>query len=813
MKNLKLMTKQLLLMTVTLTFMAVVGGAGYLGLTEVFSDFKTFMDWSDVDEEMNENVVQNFLKLTTAIEMVKGAPGRETYQIYEEALKTADTGLKNWRKIIQNKNEILEEAAKMEQALAGISQKMAEFRKHNDEIQSLKTTLDKDVTDIFTQLEKVMKTIIDPARGKAQNTRNLDEIVKWGQIDMTINEEIIALTYKLLIGVHDFMAEPTPQHFEIMETRFKETAAGLENWQQLVRGESQLEKAAANIETLHKQIHSALVQARDLFQTESALHTAMLGLTSGVNQSIERVMEEHVDAGKKNAVTHAQGTKTEITWTIVCIFLVSLLVSAMLSFVYARSLSKAMNQAVHIADELAKGNLNLSIQSSSTDEVGQLLEAMKQMVLRINAILSEINGIIRSVQDGKLDVRGNAQGFAGGWSDLISGLNGIIHAFVAPINVTAEYMERIAKGDIPEKIKEEYKGDFNEIKNNLNSLIDSMKNVTHLAIQIADGNLEIEVHRRSERDELMQAMEKMVRDLTEIAVNIQSASEQVAAGSGQINSSAQQMSQGATEQSASVEQVSSSMEQMSATVQQNADNAKETAVIAQKAALDAQEGGRAVAETVAAMKNISEKISIIEEISRQTNMLALNAAIEAARAGEHGKGFAVVASEVRKLAERSQAAAKEISHQSVSSVQISEKAGKLLEQIVPGIQKTADLIQEINAASAEQSSGIHQVTQAVQQLDQVIQQNAAATEELASTSEELSTQAQKLNEASGFFKVNGHRSHGTSRLTQMKSRAKELPDSLSEPSGHGIKSKSAGVGSRGFDFRVNEKEDEHFEQY
>ncbi|MBF0477331.1 MAG: methyl-accepting chemotaxis protein, partial [Deltaproteobacteria bacterium] len=178
-------------------------------------------------------------------------------------------------------------------------------------------------------------------------------------------------------------------------------------------------------------------------------------------------------------------------------------------------------------------------------------------------------------------------------------------------------------------------------------------------------------------------------------------------------------------------------------VAQNADNAKQTAAIAQKAAKDAQEGGKSVAETVKAMKSIAEKIGIIEEIARQTNMLALNAAIEAARAGEHGKGFAVVAAEVRKLAERSQTAAKEISVLSGSSVEVAERAGKLIEMIVPDIQKTAELVQEINASSSEQADGIQQVTKAVQQLDQAIQQGASATEEMASTSEELSSQAEQ----------------------------------------------------------------------
>jgi len=207
------------------------------------------------------------------------------------------------------------------------------------------------------------------------------------------------------------------------------------------------------------------------------------------------------------------------------------------------------------------------------------------------------------------------------------------------------------------------------------------------------------------------------------------------------------------------------MEQMSANIQQNADNASQPEQIAVKASKDAKESGAAVTSAVTAMNEIATKISIIEEIARQTNLLALNAAIEAARAGEHGKGFAVVAAEVRKLAERSQTAAGEISELSSTSVDVAEKAGQMLNQLVPDIQKTAELVQEISAASNEQNAGVEQINSAIQQLDQVVQQNASATEEMASTAEELSSQAQQLQDTIDFFKVNGA-SGGSSRAAQ-----------------------------------------------
>jgi len=276
------------------------------------------------------------------------------------------------------------------------------------------------------------------------------------------------------------------------------------------------------------------------------------------------------------------------------------------------------------------------------------------------------------------------------------------------------------------------------------------------AMAQGDFTRTLSIDQKDEIGVLAKALNDMVLRLRSIVAEVQGATSNVASGSEELSASSQALSQGATEQAAAVEEVSSSMEQMTANIRQNADNARQTEAIALQASKDAIEGGGAVNQAVAAMKNIAEKIGIIEEIARQTNLLALNAAIEAARAGEHGKGFAVVAAEVRKLAERSGAAAGEISDLSSSSVEVADKAGRMLLKLVPDIQKTADLVQEIAAASGEQNAGADQINRAIQQLDQVIQQNASASEEMASTSEELSSQAVQLQQSMSFFRIEGH---------------------------------------------------------
>jgi methyl-accepting chemotaxis protein len=465
---------------------------------------------------------------------------------------------------------------------------------------------------------------------------------------------------------------------------------------------------------------------------------------SALSKSQFNAVDARIKKEINAALDHAQNL-------MIIMLVVVVLISVLAAYLITRSITRPVNNLVVLANRLAQGDLSVSIGDAGKDETGQLLTAMGTMVESIQALVADAHLLAQGAVDGKLATRADAAKHQGAYREVIEGVNRTLDAVVNPLNVAADYVARISKGDMPEQITDEYRGDFNAIKNNLNILIQAIDTITQAAQEVAGGNLTVQLTERSANDELMRSLSSMVVRLSEVVSEVKSAANNVAQGSQQLSSGSEELSQGASEQASAAEEASAAMEEMSANIRQNADNALQTEKIAVKSAQDAQEGGKAVLQTVHAMKDIAGKISIIEEIARQTNLLALNAAIEAARAGEHGKGFAVVASEVRKLAERSQRAAAEISNLSSSSVEVAEQAGNMLTRMLPDIQRTAELVQEISAACREQDTGAEQINKAIQQLDHVIQQNAAAAEEISSTAEELSCQSVQLQDTIGFF--------------------------------------------------------------
>jgi methyl-accepting chemotaxis protein len=358
--------------------------------------------------------------------------------------------------------------------------------------------------------------------------------------------------------------------------------------------------------------------------------------------------------------------------------------------------------------------------------------------------------------------------------------------------------EAVAIGDLDQDVQIKTNDEIRDLVETINKMTANLRQIAGIASQIANGDLTVTPKPLSDKDTLGLALESMVERLRGVVSDALAASDNVSAGSQQLSSGSEQLSQGATEQASSAEEASASMEEMAANIKQNADNAAQTEKIARQSATDAEESGKAVDKAVTAMRTIAEKISIVQEIARQTDLLALNAAVEAARAGEHGRGFAVVASEVRKLAERSQAAAAEISGLSSETVSVATQAGEMLTRLVPDIRKTAELVSEISAACREQDIGSSQINEAIQQLDKVTQQNAGASEEMSATSEELAAQAEELQASISFFKVDTSAKQGNmNQGKQLKAVAAKManPASAKRPL---AKSAPAAAQGRGF---------------
>ena len=486
-----------------------------------------------------------------------------------------------------------------------------------------------------------------------------------------------------------------------------------------------------------------------------------------------------------------------------------------------------LNVTAKYVDDISKGVIPPIITDSYNGDFNVIKTNLNNVVKMMSDLLAQTSIIIQAAADGELNKRANADMFVGGWNQLVKGVNDTITNIVNPLNVTANYVDMISKGDIPAKITDVYKGDYNTIKNNLNACIDAVNKLVADANMLSaaavagklDTRADVSQHQGDFRkivagvndtldavvspiqdvQRVMGAMEQgdmtqtinksyqgdfatlkeainnTIAKLSETIAQIITAADALSNASGQVSATAQSLSQSSSEQAASVEETTASLEQMTASVSQNTENAKVTDNMASKAAKEAGEGGEAVGKTVDAMKSIADKIGIIDDIAYQTNLLALNAAIEAARAGEHGKGFAVVAAEVRKLAERSQVAAQEIGQLAGSSVKMAEQAGSLLKEMVPSIQKTSDLVQEIASASEEQSTGVGQINNAMGQLNKATQQNASASEELAATAEELGGQAGQLQQLMEFFAVDEGNMGGGRRssapLASLKSSA------------------------------------------
>lgn len=440
-------------------------------------------------------------------------------------------------------------------------------------------------------------------------------------------------------------------------------------------------------------------------------------------------------------------------------------------------------------DKIAQGEIPEKITDEYKGDFNIIKNNLNTLIDVISAILDSVNFFIHKTKEGVIEeVNIDTAKYKGAFREIIGGINEVADYISMPLMAFSNALINLAKGETPKHLQMQgYKGGWVELRDSLNSLIDINSIIGDKARQIAEGNLMIELQKRSDNDDLMIAFIDMARRLKEIVGNINEAADNVAAGSAEISSNAQSMAQGANEQASSVEEVSASIEQMQATINQNTDNARATEKTAVRAASEIEIGSKSVQHTVEAMRKIIEKIQVVTDIADKTDLLAINAAIEAARAGEYGEGFAVVAGEVRKLAEMSKKAAVEINSVSKNSLIAAEKSGEMLKNIVPQIKNTATLVKEIASASLEQNSGIDQITSAITQLGNVSQQNAASAEELSTGSEELTTQADALRETISFFTIaDDQKNTSEPKIKQRKVSAKEIIDKGSNKKGVSI---------------------------